>query len=278
LPLGRLPLLALFGAFAGITAQEPSSGPLPEGNAYVREVLRGGPRSQDAAINDYAYDMVEMKEGLDGKGVVTSRELLAYQVYFVNARPVRRLVGRNGVPLDEKEQAEVDGKAEAQARAIAEGRTVSEQAGIRLSSLVESFDFTTVGRQSVNGRSTLVFDFEPRSGRRSSGQGNRRTNAVAGILMGRVYIDEADRRVVLLEARNTPGEKASVATGVKIGTFELEMEFTAVEDGVWLPKRVMTLATGRAFFFKTFRIRKTTMYWNYRKFSVETEERPVPRP
>lgn len=220
--------------------------------------------------------MVEMKEGLNSRGVVTSRELLAYEVYFVEGRSVRRLVARDGVPLSRREQMEVDREAERKARAIAEGRTVSEQAGLRLSTLVDSFDFETVDRRIRNGRSTLVFDFHPRKNARPGAASNR-TNAIANILIGRVFIDEADRRVVLLEARNTPGEKASVATGVKLGTFELEMEFTPVADGVWLPKRVTTLATGRAFLFKTFRIRKTTMYWNYRRFSVETEER-IPNP
>jgi len=219
--------------------------------------------------------MVEMKEDLNSRGVVTSRELLAYEVYFVEGRPVRRLVARDGVPLPPREQMEVDREAERKARAITEGRTVSEQAGLRLSSLVDSFDFETVERRIRNGRSTLVFDFKPTQNPRPGSDRNR-TDAVAKILVGRVFIDEADRRVVLLEARNTPGEKASVATGVKLGAFELEMEFTPVADGVWLPKRVTTLASGRAFWFKTFRIRKTTMYWNYRRFSVETREEQAP--
>jgi hypothetical protein len=218
-----------------------------------------------------------MKEELDGRGVATSREILAYEVYFVRTRSVRRLVARNGVPLDAKEQAEVDRRAEEKARAIAAGRTVSERPGIRLSSLVDSFDFKTVERQMREGRSTLVFDFKPstRSRRRGS---TTRTGAVAKILTGQVHIDEKDRRVVVLEARNLAGEKARVATGVKVGAFELLMEFTSVQEGVWLPKRVMTLAAGRAFLFRTFRIRRTTFYMNYRRFSVDTQEEPAVRP
>jgi hypothetical protein len=53
------------------------------------------------------------------------------------------------------------------------------------------------------------------------------------------------------------------------------MEFTAAEERVWLPRRVVTLATGRAFLFKTFRVRQTTTYSNYRKFTVDTEEKGV---
>lgn len=257
---------------ARVLAQEVA--PLPEGNAYVRGVL-GGARPQDAAINDYSYDLEETRENLDKDGNATSRETRSYEVYFVQTRPVRRLVSKNGIALGAKEQAEVDRKAEALAKAIAAGRTVSEQPGIRLSTLVDSFEFKTAGREEREGRQTLIFDFEPRRGAELKATADRAADAVTRILTGRLHIDEADHRVARLEAENMPGRKASVATGVKLGAFELLMEFAAVEGGVWLPRKVVTLATGRAFFFKTFRIRQTTIYSNYRRFRVDTDERKV---
>ncbi len=259
-----------FAAFA--LAQDEA--PLPEGNAYVRSVI-GGARPQDALINDYSYDVEESREHLDTNGNTTSRETRRYEVYFVKTRPVRRLVSRNGVPLGASEQAGVDRKAEALAKAIVEGRTVSEQPGLRLSSLLDSFEFKTVAREEREGRRTLVFDFEPRKKPGPKAPTDRAADAVMRILTGRLHIDEADRRVARLEARNAPGQKASVATGVKVATFELSMEFGAIDGQVWLPKKVLTLATGRAFLFKTFRIRNTTTYSNYRRFKVDTEEKPI---
>lgn len=262
----------LFALTAPATGQDES--PLPEGNAYVRSVI-GGARPQDALINDYSYDLEESRERLDKEGNATSRETRRYEVYFVKTRPVRRLVSRNGAPLGAAEQAEVDRKADAQARAIAEERTVSEQPGLRLSTLLDSFEFKTVAREEREGRKTLVFDFEPRKKPVAKVQGDRAADAVTRILTGRLHVDEADLRVARLEARNMPGEKAGVATGVKISSFELLMEFGAVDGQVWLPRKVVTLASGRAFFFKTFRIRNTTSYSNYRRFTVDTEERPI---
>lgn len=246
---------------------------LPEGNAYVRSAI-GGARPQDTLIDDYSYDLEESREHLDKDGIATSRETRRYEVYFVKTRPVKRLISRNGVPLGAAEQAEVDRRAEALARAIAEGRTVSEQPGLRLATLLESFDFKTVAREVREGRPTLVFDFEPRKEAAPKSRGDRAADAVTRILTGRLHIDEADLRVAKLEARNTPGQKASVATGVKVGSFELLMEYAAIDGKVWLPRKVVTLATGRAFLFKTFRIRNTTTYSNYRRFSVDTEEKP----
>ena len=257
-------------AFA--SAQDDNA--LPEGNAYVRSVI-GGARPQDALINDYSYDVEESRERLDKDGDTTSRETRRYEVYFVKTRPVRRLDSRNGAPLSPSEQAEVDRRAEAHAKAIAEGQTVSEQPGLRLSTLLDSFDFKTVAREEREGRPTLVLDFEPRKKADSKAQGDRAAEAVTRILIGRLHVDEADLRVARLEARNAPGQKASVATGVKVGTFELLMEYGAIDGQVWLPRKVVTLATGRAFLFKTFRIRSTTTYSNYRRFRVETEEKPI---
>ncbi len=269
----RIAILAVWSIALPAFALAQDEGPLPEGNAYVRSVI-GGARPQDALINEYSYDVEESRERLDRDGDTTSRETRRYEVYFVKTRPVRRLVSRNGAPLSASEQAEVDRKAEAQARAIAEGRTVSEQPGLRLSTLLDSFDFKTVAREEREGRRTLVLDFEPRKKAESNAQGDRAAEAVTRILIGRLHIDEADLRVARLEARNAPGQKASVATGVKVGTFELLMEYGAIDGQVWLPRKVVTLATGRAFLFKTFRIRNTTTYSNYRRFRVETEERP----
>mgnify|MGYP000216634901 CR=1 FL=1 len=268
------PGLALFFLLAPhAVAQEEDA--WPEGNAYVRSVLRN-PRPQDAAINDYSYDMDEVRENLDKNGNAISREARRYEVYFVQTRPVRRLVARNGRALSAREQSEVDRKAEALAKAIGEGRTVSEQPGIRLSLLLESFDFKTVGREERGGRKTLVFAFLPlasaSTGRSSGGRGS---DAIARILTGRLHVDEVDRRVARIDAHNIEGGKASLATGVKLGAFALQMEFVAVEDHVWLPLRVVTIATGRAFIFKTFRVRQTTTYSNYRRFTVGTEEKPI---
>jgi hypothetical protein len=53
------------------------------------------------------------------------------------------------------------------------------------------------------------------------------------------------------------------------------VEFLPLGDGVWLPSKVETLASGRAFLVVTFRVRQISTYSNYRRFGVETEERAV---
>ncbi len=270
----RLAGIAISGLVLSANGASQENPPLPEGNAYVRSLL-SEQRQQDDAINAFTYDVEEAREKLNNQGVVTSKTTLKYQVYFVKSRQVRRLISRNGVPLSPKEQASVDRKAEERARDIREGKVVTEQIGVRLSSLFESFDFKTVGRSEPHGRSAIELDFQPR-------EDQPRPSNVVGVgdrllkmLAGRVVIDETDKRVVRLQARSDEHLSASVATGVKLGSIEFSVEFLPLGDGVWLPSRVETLASGRAFLFVTFRVRQTSTYSNYRRFKVETEERTI---
>jgi hypothetical protein len=276
---------ALLAASLAVPAdQEPTAPPLPEGNAYVRSLIGpSGPGPQDEAINDYAYEFEEIREELNGKGQVTSRRSRRSQVYFVKGRPVRRLVSQDGVPLSAKKQAQEDRRAIEKSTAIREGRTIQERPGIRLSILFDRFDFKTLRRETRAGRETLVLAFSPRSGTDRKTE-KRPADALARVLEGTVWIDETARRVVRIEAKNQSGASAGVATGVRVGELVLVAEFQRLEgsvssggetDGVWLPTRTETVASGRAFLFRKFHVRQTTIYSNYRRFSVATEERPV---
>lgn len=269
---GAVQVFALW-LLAPLSGAAQEGHPLPEGNAYVRSVLRDA-LPQDTAINDYAYDVLESRETLNRDGSVRSRETRRFEVYFVKTRPVRRLVAKNGTPLGPREQNDEDRRAEAQARAIAEGRTVSERPGIRLGSLLDRFDFGVASREAREGRDTLVFGFEPRPGAAAGSSGDA-GDRVTRILSGRISIDEAERRVARVEAWNTPGRDAKVSTGVKVGSLSTLMDFTRVAERVWLPREVRTEATARVFFFRTVRVRNTTVYSNYRRFEVDTEERPA---
>ena len=99
---------------------------------------------------------------------------------------------------------------------------------------------------------------------------------ITRILRGRLFIDEEEKRVARLEASNAPGQDAKVSTGVKLASLATVMDFARVASRVWLPRTVMTEGTARVFFLRTMRVRNTTAYSNYRRFEVETEERPQP--
>lgn len=263
-----LVLVGLTGTVAGAGAAWQDN-PLPEGNAYLRSLL-SEQRQQDDAISDYTYDLLEVRENLDKNDIATSKTSLRYEVFYVKTRQIRRLVARNGQPLSAKEQASVDHKASERAQAIREGQVVTEQAGVRLSRLFPSFDFKTVGRREFQDRSALEFTFRPLSEDSQKKEAAGIGDDLLRQLSGRVVIDERDKRVIRLDAQSSDDIRAKIATGVKLRAITFAIQFVLLEDKVWLPARVDTFVTARAFFFKTVRIRQTSTYSNYRKFRVDT--------
>src|SRR6185503_17364878 len=86
--MARVASFATCSILSGIALFAQDVVPLPEGNAYVRGLL-SATRLQDNAINDYTYDVEDVREDLDKNGKETSREARRYEVYFVKTRPVR---------------------------------------------------------------------------------------------------------------------------------------------------------------------------------------------
>lgn len=249
--------------------QAPAPPPLPEGNAYVRALVERQ-RSREAILNDYAYDILVAEEDLDGGGRVKGRKTRQYESFFVKGRSVRRLVSENGRPLDPKRQAEEDKRTREHAEAIAAGRVATEQPRVRLSEVLERYDFRAVEREPVEGRTAVVLEFQPRAGKRDIKGDN-----VLRALTGRVWVDEAEQEVVRARLRNTASVKFAGGLGASLHTLESLLEFRKVDDRVWLALREETTATGRILLFKGFRKRFTRTYSNYRRFQVEAEEAVV---
>lgn len=244
--------------------------PLPEGNAFVRSLV-SGQRGREEALSRYTYDATEVREELDGKGHVRRRETRGYQVFHVRGRPVRRLVSRDGRELPAKEREREERRARELAEAIRAGEAATEQPGVRLSRILERYDFTAAGREEADGRCTLVFDFVARPG-----DFDLERDALLRRLAGRLWVDEQEKAVSRLEARNTSGLRFALGLGAKVSSLVFRTEFARMEEGVWLPRRLEASAEGRKLLVRGFRVRTATTFDNYRRFEVETEEQVRP--
>jgi hypothetical protein len=146
-------------------AQAVEAPPLPEGNAYVRALV-SRQRSREEALNRYTYDVEEIEEDLDGKGLVRKTETRRYEVFHVKGRPIRKQVALNGRLLEgaaaQKEERRVKEKVDD----VLDDRTARELPEVRLSQVLARYDFQAVGREEVDGRPTLVFSFAPVPGKR----------------------------------------------------------------------------------------------------------------
>lgn len=240
--------------------------PLPEGNGFVRGLV-GAQRQREEALSRYAYDVSEVREHLDRDGRVERRETRSFEVYHVAGRPVRRLVAKNGRPLPAKEREKEDRRARELAADLRSGRAVSERPGVRLSRILERYHFVAVGREEVDGRCTLVFDFTARPG-----DFDLERDGLLRRLAGRLWVDEGDKAVVRVDVRNTRGLRFALGLGASVSSLSFRTEFRRLEEGAWLPRVVEAAAEGRKLVFRGFRVRTTSTYENYRRFEVEVDE------
>jgi hypothetical protein len=248
----------------------PAEIPRGEANAWVRGLV-GAQRQREEALSRYTYDVAERHERLDTQGRVRRREIRRSEVFHVQGRPVRRLVARDGRPLEGRDREREDERVRKLVEAIRAGDVVTEQPGVRLSRILERFDFTEQPAERLEGRCTRVFDFAARPGDFALDR-----DALLRKLTGRLWVDDEERAVVRLEAWNTAGLKFALGLGASVSTISFGMGFTRMEEGVWLPRSLEAYAEGRRLLFRRFRSRRTTTYSNYRRFDVEVNEKQHP--
>ena len=248
--------------------------PLPEGNAYVRGLVEKQ-RHREEILDQYTYDLASVREDLDEAGRVKERETRRYEIFFVKGRPVRRLVEEDGRPLSAARQQREDREAREMAEAVRSGRAVTEQPRVRLSAILDRYDFRAVAREDVAGRTAIVLEFQPRPGDLGL-EGDRYLRRLGG----RIWVDEAEQEVVRTEITNLAAIKVGSVLGASVSSLSMRIDFRKVDDAIWLPAEDETLVSGRALIFKKFRRRFRRTYGNYRRFSVEsTESRsPIPSP
>ena len=255
-----LPLVLLLVGEACPARAQP-----PDANAFVRGLVGAQRRGEDA-LSRYAYDVTEVRERLDEEGRARRREIRQYEVFYVLGRPVRRLVARDNRELAGGDREREERRVGQLVEAIRQGRAVTETPGVRLSRILERYNFIARGGETREGRCTLVFDFAARPG-----DADLEQDDLLQTLSGRLWVDEEEHTVARLEARNTSGLRFAFGLGASVSMLSFAMAFTHMEDGVWLPRRLETYAEGRRILFRRFRWRRTSTYSNYRRFEVDVQ-------
>jgi len=260
--------MALALLLAGALAQAAAAD-LPEGNAFVRGLI-GAQKRHEEALNRYTYDELEVREELDGKGAVKKRRSRLYEVFHVKGRPVRKLTAEDDLPLSPQRRAEVEREIAKKVEAILKGETVAERPGLRLSAILERYDFRAVAREEVDGRTAVALDFTPRPGNRALEHDSRLRQ-----LTGRIWVDEDEREIVRAQIRNLEPMKFALGIAGKLSRVDLDLRFRKLEDGVWLPREIRGTFEGRKL-FSSFRLRNTQTYERYRVFEVQSQEEVKP--
>ncbi len=278
--------LVPWGAFA----QDESAAPVvadADTRAFLEEVRRNL-QSDAALLEQYTFTETYSEKRLGGDGSVKKERVETYEVYpSVEPRKLyRRLVARDGRPVSEKELEERDKKHQEKmerreqrraARSEAERAAREAESQRKERAVIDEVflmdEFRLTGRELVDGRPTIVVEFAPRPGYKPVTEGGK----VIQKFSGRAWVDEADRQLVRLEAQLVenlgvgPARIARLQKGASAYFVRRK-----INGEIWLPSEARF--TGRAKMLLVFggRLDVISRYFDYRKFSVGTQEEVTP--
>ncbi len=259
--------------------------PLSDTMTFLEEV-RQNLRSDRLLLEKYTFTEKRIENRLDGKGAVKKTKTETFEVY-PSAEPgkmYRRLVARDDVPLSPDELAEEDRKQEARTerseRRLAvedaverEKRLAKEEEERRqekeaIDELFRMDNLVMEGRETIDGRSTIVIAFSPRPGYRPETSAGKVLQKVAG----RAWIDEEDRQLARIEARlleNLGVGPAGVARLQKGATSYFYRR--KVNDEIWLPAEARFTGAAKVLLVFGAKVDAFFEYGDYKKFSVSTD-------
>jgi len=272
---GAVFLLAAFacGAAAVAAAEDDTSVPLPETNAFIEEV-RQNLRSDRQLLEQYTFTETKTEKRMDGKGRVKKVKAETFEVYpsLEPGRMYRRLVARDGVPVSEKDLEAQDRKQEARAEKAARD-TAGQEADRReeervVEEIRQIYEVVLVGREKVDGHDTILVNFAPKPGYRAVTKGGKFLQKVEG----RAWVDERDRQLVRVEVTLLDNLGVGPAGVVRLQKGARSyFHRRKVNDEIWLPAEARFTGAAKVLLFFGGRVDTLFEYSDYKKFSVSTE-------
>ena len=250
--------------------------PLPDIRELMKEVQAHQKLVEKEREND-TYTSLITTQDLDANGKVTKTESEEDENFFVNSHLIARTVKKNGQPLGEhEEQKETERvtKLVEKAQNTPPGQPIEGQT-ISISRMLEIMDVRNPRRENYRGRSTIVFDFIGRKDAKTHGV----IEDASKKLQGTIWIDEADRQVAHLEVSFNDNFRVAggvFATVQKGSNFHFDQ--APVGGGVWLPTGGEGAMQARLLVFKNLRQHFTEREYDFKRFSVETEQQKDAKP
>jgi hypothetical protein len=269
-------------------AQHPAK-PMPETRAFLEEVRRNL-ASDETLLENYTFNEEYIERRMDSGGGLKKVKQELFQVYpsVEPGKVYRRLVVVDGRKLSEEELAQQDkkheekserrlsrhaGEDEEERRARLEGDTEKERDVV--DEVFRMDDIRIAGRETIDGRPTIVVTFVPKPGYKPVTKGAK----VIQKLDGRAWIDEQDKQLVRLEGRlleNVGVGPAKLARLQKGATAYFQRR--KVNGEIWLPAEARFSGAAKVFLFFGGRLELQSRYSDYKKFSVGTEESVIGAP
>jgi len=271
-----------------------SARPLPDLGALLNALAKNQ-KKIDEIREDYTYTSKETEIEIDGKGNIKQKSEEMYEVFFVHGRQVKKLVMKEGRPLNESEQRkeqervekrikEVEklskerdarvAKREAAAKKRAEaGAEEDDDDHFGISDFLRVCQLVHPRRERFSGREVIVFEFEPRPGYKA----RNRAESIAQKLVGVMWVDEDAQEVVRAEARTTDSIKVGGGLLASLGKgAEFVFEQDRINNEIWLPRYTEVNLSARVLLVAGMKVHRTEHFSDYKKFRIETQQEIKP--
>ena len=277
-------LVCLLALAAGAPSGAQFPEPLPDPEAFLEKV-KETLLSNQLLLSQYTYDEEHTSRTLDKKGRLKKTRTNIYEV-FPSLDPelhYSRLISRDGEPVPEKQLEKQDrkhvkkvrkylkqlGESDSKKQQRREERRREKEKENRewVDEMFRVLEFELTGREDIDGRTAIVFRFEPRPNYRVKLKPARHLQKT----QGRLWVSEEDHQMIRLEFDLM--ESLSIGGGVvarvhKGAHFEFQRE--KVNDEIWLPSESRMSGSGRVFMVKRLRLDETWKYSNHQKYSADT--------
>jgi len=237
----------------------------------IRRAVAADERNWRVARQYTFSECVEVRY-LDSHGALKSREVSLRDVMLLDGSPYRRLVEIDGRPLKPADEKKEQGKlaritlerqresAMARAQRMADYANRPEWQREAWRELPVAFDFQLKSEEVLDGRRMYVIhatarpDYQPRT----------LTGKVLAHLEATLWVDQQDYRLAKADAEVTD----TIAVGLVLvrlakGSRAI-LEQAHVNDEVWLPRQIRTIASARIGLLKVLRIEQDFTYSKYR--------------
>ena len=250
--------------------QQLSQAALPDIRTLMREVM-DHQKALDRIRENYTYTSYQVVQDVDEYGQVKKTETSEYNDFFVNGHVIERKIKSNDKPLnahDEQKETERVTKLVAKAEKTPREQPL-EGPSISVSRLLDIMDVRNERRELYRGDPAIVFDFVGRKDAKTHGIAEDASKK----LQGTIWINEADRQVVHLEATFNDNFRmigGILATVQKGSTFRFDQ--SKVNGEIWLPTGAEGTVAARLLLLKKLRQHFRERDYDYQRFKVDAQQ------
>jgi hypothetical protein len=241
-------------------------------------------KATDKIKENYTGRRATEETQFDGSGKISKVEREEYTFFYLNGEEISTLVGKDGKPLSETEQAKRNEQTKKRIEEIQKKKTKNDEKeekarqqgkedkrdeddepGIEV--FLRACQFVNPRHERFRGQDVLVFDFEGNPEYKPRKMAERVVQQLAGV----VWIDEKTHEVARLEAYFVKDVKlgGGLLANLQKGTsFIFEQAF--VNNEVWLPTYEEAHVGVRVLLLKGIKVNEITRYSDYQRFHIET--------